>query len=195
MSVNMKMMAFFLLLGFIQCGSGQTNTNLIATGDWSKSTNGIRGRLILTEHSKTKDGARIGALYVELQNVSVHEAVHVYYDPKNSPPHCELRDSAGKRVVPSWGGSDGAPEASWVALRKGSTVRLLASMGPAFAPVGPNFIFTVGMDQMWVIPPNATNVFFLSGLFAVTPPKDTTREPGWEGTLRLPAVRIPAKPR
>jgi hypothetical protein len=188
-------MAFLLLLASTQCSFGQTDTNLLAVGDWSEPTNGIRGRLLVAERSRTKDGARIGAVYMELQNVSVHDAVRVYYDLKNSPPHCELRDSGGKRVVPSWGGSDGAPEASWVAVRKGSTARLLASLGPAFAPVGPNLIFTVGMDQMWVIPPNATNEFCLSGLFAVTPPKDTTQEPGWEGTLRLPAARIPVKPR
>jgi hypothetical protein len=195
MRIDMKPVAFLLLLAFTQLGSGQTNTNLIATGDWSESTNGIRGRLVLTEHSKTKDGARIGAVYLELQNVSADGKVRVYYDPLHSPPHCELRDSVGGRVAPSWGGSDGAPEATWVTLRKGSTERLLASMGPAFAPVGPNLIFTVGMDQMWVIPPSATNDFFLSGLFEVTRPKDAAREPGWEGTLRLPAVRIPAKPR
>jgi hypothetical protein len=191
----MKAFLIPLILAAHTFGFGATETNFVAVGEWSKSTNGIRARLVLTEHSKTKDGAHIGAVYVELENVSADDAVHVYYDPKNSPPKCELRDSVGKRVVPSWGGSDGAPEASWVTLRKGSTGRLLASMGPAFAPVGPNFIFTVGMDQMWVIPLTATNEFYLSGLFAVAPPKDTTREPRWEGTLGLPAVRIPVRRR
>jgi hypothetical protein len=193
--MNMMMAAFFLVLAPTLCSFGETNTNLLATGDWSQPTNGVKGRLLFAEHSRTKDGARIGAVHVELQNVSVYDAVPVYYDPRNSPLHCELRDSVGKRVVPTWGGSDGAPEASWVALRKGTAARLLASLGPAFAPVGPNLIFTVGMDQMWVIPPNATNDFFLSGFFAVTPPKDPSREPGWEGTLGLSAVRIPVKPR
>src|ERR1035438_5564519 len=116
MSMKMETLGFFLLLALTQCSSGQTNSNLIATGDWSKSTNGIRGRLILTEHSKTKDGARIGAVYLELQNVSGDGTVHVCYDPLRSPPHCELRDSGGKPVAPSWGGSDGAPEATWVTL-------------------------------------------------------------------------------
>jgi hypothetical protein len=193
--MDMKMVVFILLLAFTESGSGQTSTNLMTQGNWSEPTNGIRGRLLfLGERRRWEDGTRLGAVYVELQNVGFEGAVNVYHDPKNSPLHCELRDSGGKTVAPTWGGSDGAPESSWVALRKGSTVRLDASLGPAFAPIGPNFIFTVGMDQMWVLPPATTNGLLLSGAFTVIPPKDESRQPRWEGTLRLPAVKIPAKP-
>ncbi len=186
----MKTVALFVLLTATVCGFGQTNTNLMAAGEWSQPTNGVSGRLLFGERSTWKDGTRVGAVYLELRNASSEQAVYVYYNPKNSPLHCELKDSSGKDVAPSWGGSDWAPEASWVALRKDSTARLDASLGPAFAPTGPNFLFTVGMAQMWVLPVNATNDFFLSGVFTVNPRKGENREPRWEGTLSLPPVRI-----
>jgi hypothetical protein len=51
-----------------------------------------------------------------------------------------------------------------------------------------------GRQICWTIPPNATNDFFLSATF--TPSKDHPSPLNyhvWQGTLKLPKVKIPAK--
>jgi hypothetical protein len=164
-----------------------------AVGEWSRPTNNIRGRLLFVEHAKLKDGARAGLVYLELQNLGGSGTIYIYYDAIKAPPRCELRDSTGRIVEQVASGRDAVPEACWLTLPMNSTLRFPTGYGPAFGPSGPSLMFGVGMNQTWVIPVSATNSYFLSGTFTPTSPKDEAREHNWQGTLKLPAVKIPVK--
>jgi hypothetical protein len=74
-----------------------------------------------------------------------------------------------------------------------STVRVRADMllGPQSKPEGLE-VFVPG--GCWIIPPNSTSDFFLSATF--TPPKDHPSPLNyhvWQGTLKLPKMKIPVK--
>jgi hypothetical protein len=164
-----------------------------AIGEWSQPTNNITGRLLFAGHAESKDGARVGLVYLELQNLSGSETMYVYYDALRAPPRCELRDSTGKIVEQALSGRDAVPEACWLTFPPHSTMRFLTGYGPAYGPTGPSLTFGVGMDQTWLLPVGGTNSYFLSGTFTATSPKGESREHSWKGTLKLPAVRIPVK--
>ena len=163
-------------------------------GGWSEPTNGLRGRLLFAEAPKAdKYGLLIGEVYLELQNVSAGDTMYVYYVASISPLHCQLRDFDGKSVEsgPS-PGSDGRPSPCWLALPYDSTLRFNTRVGPAFAPAHPCLFFCVGLEGgAWEILLTATNDYFLSGTFTISAPKNETRPRVWEGTLKLPPVRIP----
>jgi hypothetical protein len=186
---------FLLLLSalIIQICSAASVVEPAVIGEWSQPTNNLRGRLLFAEYAKTKGGTRIGAVYLELQNLSLSETLSVYYDAKKSPLRCDLTDSAGISVKSVFGGRDFVPEACWVALPRDSTLRFSASFGPAFGPASSSLTFAVGIEQTWVIPLSATNDYSLLGTFTVASPKEETREHVWQGTLKLPAVRISVK--
>ncbi len=164
-----------------------------AIGEWSQSTNQIRGRLLFAELAPSKDGQRVGLVFLELQNLG--ETVNVYYDVVRWPPRCKLRDSAGKIVEQSPAGRDAAPQPCWLTLPAHSSIRLLTGYGPNVGPQTPSLTFGVGMDQTWMIPLNTTNNYSLSGTFTDAPSRGEGREPSWKGTLELPPVRIPVKSR
>ena len=66
--MNMKIIAFLLLVACLPCCFGQTDTNLLASGDWSdvvKDGDGyaLRGRLLVYDEHTAPNHARI---YMEL---------------------------------------------------------------------------------------------------------------------------------
>jgi len=164
-----------------------------AIGEWSQPTNGLRGRLLFAEASKAdKYGLLIGEVYLELQNVSAGDTMYVYYVASKSPLHCQLHDFGGKTVEsePS-PGSDGRPSPCWLALPYDSTLRFDTRLGPAFAPAHPCLFICVGLEGgAWEIPLTATNDYYLSGTFSSISTTNETRPRVWEGTLKLPPVKI-----
>jgi len=199
-----KTTALFLLFACLPCCFGQTDTNLLATGDWSETVrdNGgdaLRGRLLVYDDfaSNALNHARV---YLELQHVHVSESAwdsptEVYFEfgarnDLNFEMHDKLDKSIPRVGVVEWGP---VPDPYWVSLPYESTVRVRADtlLGPESKPAGLEILVPGGC---WDIPPNATNDFFLSA--TLTPPKDHPSALNyhvWQGTLKLPSVKIPAK--
>jgi hypothetical protein len=196
----MKTIALFVLLVSFRCCLGQTDTNVIATGDWSEVVrdNGgyaLRGRLLLYDEQTAPYHARI---YLELQHVFKgpgwwDSPLEIYFDPRGTL-HFEMRDGQDQ-PVPTYPMKIRGPLPSpyWVTLPCDSTVRLRAdsNLGPPSKPDGLEILVVGGC---WLIRPDATNDFFLSASF--TPPKDhpsSLKYHVWQGTLKLPKVAIPVK--
>jgi hypothetical protein len=207
---------FFLLLSCAPCCLGQTDTNLLATGDWSETvTDGgraaLRGRLLVYDGSSETgtNHARYARLYLELQNLQEgiwQDPIEVYFQAGWSNLHFEMRDQLDQSI--DYPGQilgmifGPPPKPFWVTLPCESTVRLRADfLQPGSGIMRPDAnhhlveIKPDGLviDRRWIIPPNATNDFFLSATF--TPPKDHPSPLNyhvWQGTLKLPKVKIPA---
>ena len=198
----MKTVVFFLLLPCLQCCFGQTDTNLLAVGDWSEPVHdghyGLRGRLLVYDDT----GANHARVYLELQHLweggwEYQLEVYVNVSDYDGDIRFELRDGLGKPIpqeLPPLAIVGPPPYPSWVTLPCDSTVRLRAdiwSLGGRQNPGGLE-VFVNGGD--WVIRPNATNDVFLSATF--TPPSGQPSSPNyhvWSGTLTLPKVRLPVK--
>jgi hypothetical protein len=218
----MKLVALILLLASYQCGSAATDTNVLALGDWSEPVGDldgytIRGRLLICETPHHR-GARgyDTAVYLELQECSdfLAPTMQVYCNMKGTValgghPDAqgreriekaaavwELRDASGKPVPESGGASGGGgPGAYWMTLPCDSTIRLRATVyGGGRMEDGSLAIFLPG--QSWVVPSRSTNEYFLSATFAVDPPTNSFSHLEyhvWQGTLKLPKLKIPVK--
>jgi hypothetical protein len=192
----MRIIVLFLCLTCQFCLAGPV-TEPKFIGDWSETTNGLRGRLLFAERSPEKweiqNNSRSGVVFLELQNIASADTLYVYYDEVRSPLHCELRDSVGN-VIPLGGvfvNSDLRPAPCWLALPNNSTLRFSTTV---FVNSPKNsLLISVGeaMDGgAWKIPLDSTNDYYLSGTFNPTPPENETRPHVWEGTLKLPPVKI-----
>jgi hypothetical protein len=200
----MKIIAFLLLVACLPCCFGQTDTNLLASGDWSevvKDGDGyaLRGRLLVYDEHTAPNHARI---YMELQHVFKgpgwwDSPLEIYFKISGSDVlHFEMRDEFGQ-PVPMYPVAIIGPVESpyWVALPCDSTVRLRAdccNMGPSSKPDGLEIFMQD--SSCWLIRPDATNEFYLSASF--TPPTDhpsPLKYHVWQGTLKLPKVKIPVE--
>jgi hypothetical protein len=201
--MNMKTIVFFLLLASMPCCVGQTDTNLIATGEWSPIVSDncrhhLRGRLIVYDaEGMNKWGMwRTARVYVELQHVHLGGwdlPIEFDYDDMKCL-HFEMRDSSDRpipqellaRALP-------VPPSFKGVLPCDSTLRFHAYSGGGFQskPEG-LWICLSGGD--WLIRPNATNSYFLSATFSPSTDLSTSRDVNlWRGTLTLPKVQIPVK--
>jgi hypothetical protein len=211
----MKILLAFLLVAASCYCYAQTDTNLIAAGDWSKPVSAggiaIRGRLLVYD-DQAGDAYNLARIYLELQRIPNHPdvgyitegrvdatEVEIYYDPNmgwdNEPSglRLELRDENHQKI-PSEGpltfnGAFTPPY--WIILTPDMTVRFRSERLSIGKPKGLTIMGRVGQ---WTIPPNATNDYYLHGSFV-----STTNHPSpihyhiWQGTLELPPVKIPAK--
>jgi hypothetical protein len=190
----MRILILISLLVGSSCFAGPV-TEFKTSGEWSEVTNGLRGRLLFAEGAVLKYGVKMGEVYLELENVSERGTIYVYYAATKSPIQCELSDSEGKNIkglpgVPS----DFMPSACWLALPHDSALRFSTRVGPSIAPGHPCLFICVGLEGgAWEIPLTATNNYYLSGTFTVSAPTNETSPRIWEGTLKLPAVRVPVK--
>jgi hypothetical protein len=183
-----------LNLAACQLGFAGLASDPISFGAWSEPTNGLRGRLLFAEGIQLKEGARLGLVYLELQNVSPGESLYVYYAVMKSPLKCELRDSDGKAVKNSLGaGGEGIPRACWLTLPLDSTLRFLTGSSGSAPDYPCLFVVSAWVGGKWAIPATATNDYYLSGTFSSMSPTNETRSQVWEGTLKLPPVRISVK--
>jgi hypothetical protein len=168
-------------------------------GDWSVPTNGLRGRLLLAERAQDKfdvqNKGKQGVVYLELQNLALGDTIYVYYDAKKSPLHCELQDSTGNAVKPyNAVFSDWRPYPCWLALPHDSTLRFSATILTG-SPVNA-LVISVGealTGGAWEMPLDSTNDYYLSGAFTSMSSTGETRPRVWEGTLKLPPVKISVK--
>ena len=199
----MKTITLFLLLASLACCFGQTDTNLIATGEWSAIVTDnlrhpLRGRLIVYDAEGMNQAGTWGTarVYVELQHVHTFGwdlPIEFDYDSMKCL-HFEMRDSSDRpipqellaRALP-------VPPSFKGVLPCDSTLRFHAYGGVGFKskPEG-LWICVNGGD--WLIRPNATNSYFLSATFSPSTDLSTSRDSSlWRGTLRLPKVQIPVK--
>ena len=198
----MKTVALFLLLASLPCWFGQTDTNLLATGDWSEAVNdgpdcALRGRLLVYDE-RSPSAANHARVYLELQNVFLGgwaNPIEIYFEfGSRNNLHFEMSDKLDRPIRQEMVVIIG-PQANpyWVTLPCESTLRVRADelLGPQSKPAGLE-VFVPGGCR--IIPPNATNDFYLSATF--TPPKDhpsPLHYHVWHGTLKLPKVGILAK--
>ena len=195
----MRVIILFVCLTCQLCLAGPV-TEPKFIGDWSEPTNGLRGRLLIAERSQDKwdvqNNSRSGVVYLELQNITSGDTLYVYYAEVKSPLRCELRDSIGNNIPTGnvFVNSDWRPQPCWLVLPNDSTLRFSTTilMG---APTN-SLLISVGEaidGGSWKIPLDSTNVYYLSGTFNPTPPVNETRPHVWEGTLKLPPVKISTK--
>ena len=195
-------MSILLALAFQSCLAGPVS-EAISFGAWSEATNGLRGRLAFAENPKLF-GTHIGVVYLELQNVSWGETMYVYYKanqslfkPDQSSFRCELHDASGavcqKGLMGMITHEGPIPGPCWLALPPDSALRFCVTVWGFGIPQNGGLIIAGDETDYWVIPPTATNDYFLSGTLTITSPKDETRQHAWEGTLKLPQVKIPVK--
>jgi hypothetical protein len=201
----MKYITLLLLLAASQVSFGQTDTNVIAIGDWSASvTSGhypLRGRLLICKpepqsNMEKKFGVWNGArVYVELQIVgdAISDPTEIFIN-RFLPMHAEMRDGHDKPIggdTNGWHMWDGpVPHQYTVTLPFDSTLRLPASTG--VGTQNPDVLVIAVPEQAWSIRLGDTNDYYLSATFS--PP---TNHPSclnyhvWQGTLQLPKLKIP----
>ena len=178
---------------------------LVAVGDWSAPVaddfkGQLRGRLRVVQ-GRFLDAAntvRETALYLELENVSdtVSAAIEIPFDLGAGPLRFEFKDARGAPLPPSQGGgSGGYPPVGPgpISIPYDSAVRLRANMIGYGGPVS-NGLSVTTLGGTWVVKPGT--VAYLSGTFTVVAPSGDAGFGKWQGTLKLPPVRlaIPKRP-
>jgi hypothetical protein len=216
----MKAFAFLLLLASLQICVGQTDTNLLATGDWSEivgtGLSNLRGRLLVYDDQapSARNHARV---YLELQHVEQGGwdfPVKIYYEVGKTLS-IEMRDGLGHSLPSNlFFFSRVAPTPCWVVLPCDATVRLRADESTLGSDKKPDGLEILVWPGLWMVRADATNDYYLSAtLNATSPSSDPPGNPFsagapvpaagspaafdpqiprvWQGTLKLPAVKIP----
>jgi len=202
LSQSMRTIALFLFLACLQHCLGQTDTNVLATGDWSEivldnRSNCLRGRL-LVYNDERQEATRQARVYLELQHLPSTRGsslpLDVYFGifDETNTLHFEMRDEHDRPIPRDLISIDGIMPAPYhVIIPCDSTIRLRADL------------YSIGLGSyrdglgilaggFWFIPPNATNEYFLSATFtAKDHPVPFENHDFWQGTLHLPKVKIP----
>lgn len=196
-----------LLLSSV-CGiiDAADDPQVIAIGEWSKpvtdrSGYAIRGRLVLCEKPRD-DKLRETPLYIELQDASerIGNDMRLYCDlgKQDFRPeykgglNCELKDEHGKIVESqSFPFGGGVPKSQWVTLPVDGSMRLRAT------PFGIRREQAISicphLNKLWVIGPDDTQTYSLSGTFTIDPPQDAdeaSKAHIWRGVIDLPPMKI-----
>jgi hypothetical protein len=180
LNMNIRTGLASLLLAACYCCLGQTDTNLLATGNWSAPVSDkiytLRGRLLIYAPEPQPDmakkagvwnGARV---YLELQrlNYTLNEPVEIFID-RYLPMHAEMRNGDGKVIAgeSGWCPGDGpiAPQFT-VTLPPDATLRLHAST--AVGTQKPGVLLIAVPERAWAIERGDTNEYFLSATFSPT---------------------------
>lgn len=183
-------------------------------GEWSEPVNQLRGRLLFADVQNSA-GIRQGVVYLELQNFRRLD-LDVYYvfvpaSPDGQrggdelPPeasvsslHCEVLDKDGRKheLSGASGFRGNVPSTPrWLFLPRGATLRFPVSLTgyawPASTELG--FGIGIGRDRSWLIAKGAeSDDYFLVGTLNIRPPANREgRTSAWEGTLKLPAIKLP----
>ena len=216
LSIPITRFILIATLAASRCFAGE-DTNVAAVGDWSTpvaNSDGykIRGRLLICDtpaHSSSIEKTDT-AVYLELQEFSDFlSTVEVYceLDTWSKPVdytgglRCELRDDKGRPAVTDApaGFSGGGPGTSWITLDPYCSARLRVSAYGGGRLDDGGVGIHLASRGWWNVHPNPTNEYFLSGTFTAIPPTNRTVAVGntkrnvWEGTLKLPGVKIPVK--
>jgi len=213
----MRIAAIVLFIGIFHCAFGQTGTNALLAADWSAPVadkgQTLRGRLWVGEGHYWSDPRRSAErywvhapVYLELEHVVTFgwdQPIQIYFDIF-SGLRFEMHDGSGKSIRPQ-GVLFGAilPEPYWVTLPCDATVRLRADVytaGNSTNMTDEEILVGDGGKgpAEWVIPRISTNDYFLSCTFSplTNQPSFSRYHPSplsypvWEGTLKLPSVRV-----
>jgi hypothetical protein len=192
-----KVLILSLLVLASRCCFADSAEEPSAIGAWTDSTNnpnqrlGLRARLIIYEDANNS-GSRPKVAYLEFQNIRGGiNTMYVYY--ASGSTHWELRDSSGKAVSSSGYYSDGPlPDAGWLALPCDAMLRFRTAPGH-MTPKNGEMLIIAGMNDCWHIPRGDTNDYYLSGTLTMTAPEGESRPPHWQGTMKLPSVKISAR--
>ena len=196
----MKTIAAFLILASCQLCFAAGDTNIIATGEWSKPVSlqndqaSIRGRLLIVRGAEPAYGGPLttnwAMTFVELQNVTgaCCQGVDVYFAMTDL--HCELSDATGKAVPePAGGGSGGRGTLGpyWVNLPYNSTIRLYIESGSE-DPLSLYHTSEPWGSHYWSIRRKGTNTYYWGGILSVSTHTNSSL-PDFS-TLVFPRTRI-----
>jgi hypothetical protein len=169
---------------------GRVDPEIIAAGDWSEEAAGLRGRLVIAASGgpSTEPGRlRNAAVYLDLRFSprAFAKPLNVYFDPDID---FELRDSRQQVVTREPGGfGGGRPGAEWVRLPFDSTVRLRLT---PYGIAGTDALRIVVNRASWSIKSADAGTYTFEGAFSSTPPADPAWANPWQGTLKLPPVKL-----
>jgi hypothetical protein len=160
------------------------------TGVWSEAVNGVQGRLIISADEPV-NGTRIVALYLELRNVSdIGNAIEIYFDPSHTF-QCQLLDANDKPVATAGlPASIMVPHPFWLILPYDSSLRFRISVSGYGVPRNETALIPLECGD-WVIKSGDVRDYELEVTFTVKPPKVDIDRRVWQGTLKLPRVKIP----
>jgi hypothetical protein len=195
--VRMKRVLLVSALAFCQLSfAGATE---VSVGNWSEPVRDdsgyeLRGRLILCiEPSRLPGFFSDGAVYLDLQVTRAPDGPPLRLEMDNAMQclHFEMRDALGRLIPPNipFNQTDFDPLTLEITphnlvtrLPAGSSLRNQA------VPEG----FSVAVNRgVWVIPPGATNTYFLSATFSPsTNHISSSSSHLWRGVLGLPSVQI-----
>jgi hypothetical protein len=200
--MSLRVTLLLLILTSARYSLAQTDTSVLAVGEWSETVtdrdHALRGRLVVYD-DKAQSAANHARIYLELQHVfqgGWSNAIEIYFDIGNGTDglRFELRDGQGHPIPKdtNYGIRGPMPYPYWVTLPCDSTLRLRADTYTMGFKDNHDGLTIFVQDGLWIIRPKAATDYFLSGSF--TPPKDHPSALGyhvWEGTLKLPGVKLP----
>jgi len=173
---------------------------VVNVGEWSEPVKDaddqiLRGRLVVGD-DRPAGGSNHARVYLELEHCGSNLPVEVYYDINigETALKLEMRDGHDTPVPPK-PLPIRAPSlpTSWVTLPCDSTVRLRSDLYAYALTPNPDGLLIMLGSGTWILPPDDAGHYYLSGTF--TPPADhpsPLKYHVWQGTLKLPKVKIPA---
>jgi hypothetical protein len=178
---------------------GQTDSNILATGDWSKPVkdeNGVgstlRGRLLLYD-DQVQSAANHARIYVEIQQIYTngwYAPVEIYCFGTNLV--FELKGDHGQSIRSLPADREGLVlQPYWVTVPCDGTVRIRADECTLGRKDKPDGLEILTHDNDWLISPNATNDFYLNcSLRSSTNDPSPLHYDTWRGTLKFPPVKV-----
>ena len=200
----MKSIVLFLLLAGSPWAFGQTDTNVVAVGNWSEPVTDsggytLRGRLLVydAEYYSADKMWGYARIYLELQHICTtvwRNPAAVYFDFDDL--HFGMHNGLGlpiRSVSPPLGTA--IPLPYWATLPCDSTLRLLASPELVSGSTKPNglSILVLSPLALWEIRPGSGDRYLLATFSPQTNHPSALNCHVWQGTLNLPKVRLPAK--
>ena len=189
---------------FVQCCFGQTDTNVLAVGDWSAPVRDgiwpLRGRLLVYDAVPDKGSDVMwpeARVYLELQHVpdvpmAMKLSLGVFTDDLTKLQF-EMRDGHDKLIKPEYISIDGVLADPFLAiLPPDSTLRVRVDM--EVRGETPDGLLVCVPAGAWILRPGVTNDYYLSATFShpTNNPSDLNYHV-WQGTLQLPKVKIPVE--
>jgi len=197
-----KIITCLMLAVFIQYCFGQTDTNVLAVGEWSAPVSDgiwpLRGRLLVYDAVPDKGSDVMwpeARVYLELQHVAdaplaMKLSIGIFTDDLTKL-HFEMRNGHDKLIKTETIFYNGVlPDPYSAILPPDSTLRVRVDRGVRSQKPDGLLVDAPGGD--WTLRPGTTNDYYLSASFS-----HPTNNPSglnyhaWQGTLQLPKVKIP----
>jgi len=189
----MKVIALLPLIAAAQFCLGASDAAELLRGPWSEPIRGLRARLAVAPGEVRPDGRRWTPVFLEFENAA-YGIKEIFYQTQNLRP--QLLDGSGQPPPPiTFGGSRPSLRDVWLVLPgHEATLKFRISIGGAALgtrDAGTAIGLDAGSADIWFVPDASDKEYWLSATFTAKPPR---KHPDfWEGTLTLPAVRVPTK--